>query len=380
MMKSVSKYKVELGIVIPLILFFIISILTIYSAGNIIPSTMGNIALKQTLWYIVGFAIAYFIMYIGVDYLLKYAWFLYGTGVLSLVLLLFIGTPINDARCWFAIGNIATIQPSEFMKVFLILALAKVIDEFNTSNSKPTLKEEFYLLIKVFIIAAIPSVLTFLQPDTGIVIIYFFITMTMLLISGIRYRWFVIIFSIILSIGGIFLSLYFFKSDLFINIFGTNFFYRVDRLLDWQSGDGMQLGNAMTAIGSSGLFGFGLKGTPIYFPEAHTDFIFSVYASNFGLIGSTFLIGLLTFFDLKIITIGLKSNQNSNKYIIAGITGMLLYQQVQSIGMNIGLLPITGITLPFISYGGSSLLSYMIIAGIIFNLSNQTLRFWNIKK
>lgn len=379
-MKRVSKYKIELGIIIPLILLAIISITTIYSASNIIPSSMGNILLKQAIWYIAGFAIAYSIMYIGVDYLLKYAWLFYGIGVVSLILLLLFGTPINDAKCWFALGNVATIQPSEFMKVFLILVLTKVIDNFNNKNSKPTLKDEFHLLLKAFIIAIIPSILTFLQPDTGIVIIYFFITIFMLLIAGIRYRWFTIIFGTILSIGIIFLCLYFFKSDFFINIFGTNFFYRIDRLLDWRSGDGMQLGNAMTAIGSSGFIGFGLKGTPIYFPEAHTDFIFSVFASSFGLVGSILLIGLLIFFDLKIINVGLKSSQNNYKYIIAGIMGMLLYQQIQSIGMNIGLLPITGITLPFISYGGSSLLSYMIIAGIIFNLSNQKLRFWNMKK
>ena len=153
----------------------------------------------------------------------------------------------------------------------------------------------------------------------------------------------------------------------------------MDRLLDWHSGSGMQLSNALIAIGSSGLFGFGLAKNPLYFPEPHTDFIFSVYACNFGLIGSIFLISIIIYFNLKLINIAFRSKNNINKYIIAGIIGMLLYQQVQSIGMNIGLLPITGITLPFISYGGSSLISYMIMAGIIFNLSNQSLRFRNIK-
>lgn len=379
-MKSISKYKVEYEIIIPLIIFFVISIITIYSAGNILPSTQDTAILKQIIWYALGFGTAYFIMYIGVDYLIKYAWLFYGIGVLSLILLLFFGTPINDSKCWFTIGNIATIQPSEFMKVILIVLLARVINDFNEHCPKPTYKEEFNLLIKVFGIVFIPSLLTFLQPDTGIVIIYLFITMTMLLVSGIRYRWFLIIIGIVLILGIAFLSFYFLKSEMFINVLGTNFFYRVDRLLDWQNGDGMQLGNALLAIGSAGLFGFGINKTPIYFPEAHTDFIFSVYASSFGLIGAIILIGLLIFFDLKIINVGLKSGKNSYKYIIAGISGMLLYQQIQSIGMNIGLLPITGITLPFISYGGSSLISYMIMAGIIFNLSNQTIRYWNTKK
>jgi rod shape determining protein RodA len=379
-MKSISKYKVEHGILIPLAILFIISIITIYGASNIIPSSMGNVVLKQIMWYVLGFGAAYFIMFIGIDYLLKYAWVFYIIGVISLFLLLFFGTPINDSKCWFTIGNIATIQPSEFMKVILILLLARVINDFNEHHHKPTLKDEFNFLVKVAAIVFVPSILTFLQPDTGIVIIYLVITLMMLLVSGIRYRWFAIIFGTVIVLGSAFLGLYFLKSDLFISIFGTNFFYRIDRLLDWQNGDGMQLGNALTAIGSSGLFGFGLNKTPIYFPEAHTDFIFSVYASNFGLIGAIMLIGLLVFFDLKIINIGFKSERNTNKYIIAGIIGMLLYQQIQSIGMNIGMLPITGITLPFISYGGSSLLSYMIIAGIIFNLSNETIRYWNTKR
>ncbi len=90
-----------------------------------------------------------------------------------------------------------------------------------------------------------------------------------------------------------------------------------------------------------------------------------------------FLILLLLFFDIRLIQIALKSRSNKNKYVIAGIVGMLIYQQIQNIGMTIGLMPITGITLPFISYGGSSLLSYMIMAGIIFNISNETLRYTN---
>lgn len=379
-MRSTSKYKVEYGIIIPLIILFVISIVTIYSASDILPSSMGNLVLKQIIWYLIGFGVAYLIMYIGIDYLIKYAWYLYFIGIASLVLLLLIGTPINDSKCWFTIGNIATIQPSEFMKIILILILAKMINDFNEKHPKPSINDEFIFLIKIAGIVFLPSILTFLQPDTGIVIIYFFITFIMLLVAGIRYRWFLMIIGIGAILIGGFLYLYFFKSELFIDLFGTDFFYRIDRILEWKNKDGMQLGNALSAIGSAGFFGFGFNHTPIYFPEAHTDFIFSVYASNFGLIGSIILIGILIFFDLKIINISTKSNQNINKYIIAGIVGMLLYQQVQSIGMNIGLLPITGITLPFISYGGSSLLSYMIMAGIIFSLSNQTLRHWNTKK
>ena len=148
-------------------------------------------------------------------------------------------------------------------------------------------------------------------------------------------------------------------------------------MLDWSNKSGYQLENGMSAIGSGGLFGHGFASTPIYFPEPQTDFIFAVFASNFGFFGSLFLISLITFFDIKLILLALHSKDNIDKYIISGIIGMLIYQQIQNIGMTFGLIPITGITLPFISYGGSSLLSYMIMAGIIFNISNSNLKYTN---
>ena len=110
---------------------------------------------------------------------------------------------------------------------------------------------------------------------------------------------------------------------------------------------------------------------------AINNFIFAVYANNFGFVGSCILITLLAIFDIKLILLALKNNNLINKYVIAGCVGMLIYQQLQNIGMTFGIMPITGITLPFISYGGSSLLSYMIMMGIIFNISNETIRYKN---
>ena len=146
-------------------------------------------------------------------------------------------------------------------------------------------------------------------------------------------------------------------------------FIRLDRIFNWQTGSGLQLENALAAIGSAGLFGHGYNKTPLYFPESSTDFIFAVFASNFGLIGSLLLISIIVYLDANIILIAKKNILDTDKYIIAGIIGMLLFQQIQNIGMTVGLLPITGITLPFVSYGGSSLLSYMLITGILLNIS-----------
>lgn len=364
------KIKNNIKIIIPLIIFTLISVITIYSAQKMLSSTYNNLFIKQILWYILGYICLIGLSKSKNNLLYKYCDIFYLFGIISLVLVLFFGTESNGARCWFTIPGIGSIQPSEFMKIFLILEISKILDDHNKQNTTRSFKNELKIIIKCFLITLLPAILTFLEPDTGIVFIYFAITIVMLFIYGIRYRWFISLFLILITFIGIFLLLFFLKQDLFIDIFGTNFFYRMDRLLDWSDGSGMQLTNALAATGSAGLFGYGLNNTPIYFPEPQTDFIFSVFASNFGFFGSIILISTIIYFDMQIIKIGINA-QNQYKYIISGILAMLIFQQVQNIGMNIGLLPITGITLPFISYGGSSLLSYMIIMGIIINIVNK---------
>ena len=316
-------------------------------------------------------------MIFGNKFLYNNAWWFYIFGVLSLVLVLFFGIERNNATCWFQIPYVGTIQPSEFMKIFLIIILARLINEFNEKYSDPTIKEEFIFLIKILILVLIPSVLTFIEPDTGAVMIYLIITLVMLFIGGIRKRWFFLVFLIIGLVLGTGALIYITNQDLFIDIFGTSLFYRIDRLTNWTSSSGMQLTNSLIAIGSAGVFGHGLNNTPIYFPEMQTDFIFAVIASNFGLLGASLLILLIIFFDINLIHTVSKTTNFTDKYAIGGIIAVLLFQQIQNIGMTIGLLPIMGITLPFISYGGSSLLSYMLLVGIIFNVSNESLRYTN---
>lgn len=368
-----KKYMLDPYLILFLTVFFIISVATIYSAQTILKDEYQSLAIKQIFWYIAGIFTIYIITKIKNDSILKITWILYIIGNVFLLLLLFFGTNINNAKCWFTIKGIGTIQPSEFMKIILIITIAKMINNFHQKYINPTVKEEFVFLIKVGATVLIPSILTFLEPDTGVVLIYLLITFVMLFISGIRYRWFIIFFLILLVSVGSVLLIYFLNSDLFIKIFGTSFFLRVDRLLDWNNKSGFQLNNGLLAIGSAGFFGHGFRNTPIYFPEAQTDFIFAVFASNFGLFGSLILLSLIALFDIRISLIAMRSNTNINKYIIGGILGMLIYQQLQNIGMTFGLMPITGITLPFISYGGSSLISYMIMIGIVFNISRENI-------
>lgn len=376
-MKKESKFKVEKNIVIPLILFAIISVITIYCTRSLLSSDLQNLYLKQILWYSIGFFIAFLMMTFGNKFLYNNAYIFYIIGVLLLILVLFFGKEINNAKCWFVIPYIGSFQPSEFMKVFLIITLARMIGDFNAERRDNDINEEFRFLIKVLIVVGIPSVLTFIEPDTGAVLIYFIITIVMLFTSGFKSRWFLITLLIILLFGGSFLAIYSLDKDLFIKVFGTSFFYRMDRILNWSNSSGLQLTNSITAIGSAGGLGHGFNHTPIYFPEMQTDFIFAVYASNFGFLGVIILISLLIYFDINIISLTSKTTNSYDKFTIGGIISVLLFQQIQNISMTIGLLPIMGITLPFISYGGSSLLSYMILVGMLFNISNEKLRFKN---
>ena len=372
-MMKLKKFKLNKSLIICVFIFMIISIVTIYSAMTYLPDYLGNLAFKQFMWYLVGFFMIIIVNKISVENIYHFNWYIYITSILLLAILLVMGEPINGSKCWFTIPKIGSIQPSEFAKISLILTVSIITKNWAKKIRKvPTLKEEIILLAKIFIIWLIPSFLTFLEPDTGAVFIYSIIIIAILFVSPLRKRWFILAM-ILIGIGlGSFLFLYFLKKDIFVNIFGTELFYRIDRLLDWKNGTGMQLENSLTSIGSSSILGHGYNKTPVYFPESGTDFIFAVYASNFGLLGSIFLIVIILYFDITIIKIAKNANNITEKFTAVGILGILVYQQIQNIGMTLGILPITGITLPFISYGGSSLLSYMLMIGILLNIHNDT--------
>lgn len=350
-----------------LLIFFIISINSIYSFTTFLTEDTYSLIIRQTLFYIIGIILILVLLKIKPEKLLKYSPIIYIINILLLILVLIIGTEINGTKAWFTIPLIGTFQPSEFMKIGLILFLAKTVEK----HKLKTTKDEITLITKVIIITLIPSIITFLEPDTGAVLIYFIIALTILFTSKLRIRWFALLFGIIISLVTILFYLYIFQTDFFIEIFGDSMFYRFDRIFDWQTSSGMQLENSLISIGSSGYLGNGISNILLYFPEGHTDFIFSSLASVYGLIGMLILIGTIIWFDITLINT--KTKRKAYKYIIAGTAGALLYQQIQNISMTIGLMPITGITLPFISYGGSSLLSYMILLGIIIKIKKEPL-------
>ena len=367
-----KKNNTTLILIFCLIIFFIISMVSVFSARSITSDSMGNIFIKQLIYYVIG-VIILLLAYFYKKGIIHYTYLWYISFCFLLLVLLFLGTSINGSKCWLIIGPVS-FQPSEFMKIAIVLVIAKILDK---CKAKKNLKKEFMMLLKIFVFLLIPSVLTFLEPDTGVVIIYFIIAISMILYRGINKKWYFIVIILFSIIGGSITFLYFFKHDLLLNILGDNIFYRLDRLLNWSSGSGYQLENSLIAIASSGVYGFGFNNTPIYFPEASTDFIFTTFVSNFGFIGSILLFIIIILFDSSIISLLRHKIKKSDQYILVGLFAMTIYQQVQNISMTIGLLPITGITLPFISYGGSSLLSYMFISGIILKISSDSKKFLN---
>lgn len=341
-----------------LFLFFIISIVTIYSTTSYLDDRY--MLLKQVIFYILGFIIIFLVNEKRKEKIIKYSFFIYIFLNILLLLVLLIGKEINGAKAWFIIPKIGAFQPSEFMKIGLILILAKEIYKYN-QRKKTSFKTDLLLIIKITILTIIPSILTFLEPDTGAVIMYLVIYVTMLFLSDIDRKWFYIMGIIIAVILLFFIGLYLFQQELFIKVLGSDILYRLDRIFDWLNGKGMQLENSMISIGSTKLWGNGIKKILVYYPYPATDFIFASYATTFGLVGSLILIGLIVSFDMKLLKLANTKKSSITSYMIISTTTLLLYQQIQNISMTIGLLPITGITLPFISYGGSSLISNMIL-------------------
>lgn len=321
---------------------------------------------KQILWFVIGFVLLFLFQKLKVKLLFRYSFYFYLLGNILLFLVLFLGKETNGARAWFNF-KIFNFQPSEFMKIALLLYLAKVTHDFKSSEKK----QEFLYILKCVLIVLIPSILVFLEPDTGAIIIYLLLLLAILFVSGIKKRWFIIAFLAFLLLSGGFLYLYLFKQDTLINWIGTSFFYRMDRLIHFKDGSGMQLNNALTTIGNAGLLGHGIQKELLYVPEFPTDFAFTLFLSIFGFVGGFLL--LLSYFTLNYFFVDklFSVKQVEYKCFLHGFLFLFFFQQVQNILMNLGLMPIMGIPLPFLSYGGSNMIVYFIFIGIILNITKQ---------
>ena len=372
-------------IIVYLILIIGIGIVAIQSSIPLVkinyPYLPTNYATKQLIFITLGTIITTFVVIIGVDRIRALRWWIYGLCMIPLLGLfaykhLGINIPLvkelNGAASWYELPGIGTIQPSEFMKIGLVLVVADIIQSHNERypHLNRTFRTDFIMLLKIMAAVLPPALLIFIQPDSGITMIILFFVAIMIFASGIQWRYIVTVGGIaVLVIVGFILLVGVFPEFL-INVLKVQP-YKLSRFYGWfdpfgtTSGDGYQLSLGLLAIGSGNLIGNGFQSSTIYFPEAHTDFIFAVIGMDFGLIGTLITVILCGLFDYEILNTATLNRGYYNSYVCTGVFGMLFFQQIQNIGMTIGLLPITGVTLPFVSYGGSSSLSYMILFGLV---------------
>ena len=364
------------------ILVLVISLLALTSV-ILISSAMGggqysaNFSIRQIIYYIFGAIIAFLIMIISPKKIKNNTYILYSIFCVLLIGLLILPetsiTPIiNGAKSWYSFGPIS-IQPSEFMKIILILALAKTISKHNQFTFNKSFQSDLMLFFKILGVSIIPMALILLQNDLGTTLVLCAIIAGVMLVSGITWRILASLFIVAFVSGSSIILAIIYKPSLIENLLGIKM-YQMGRINSWldpysySSGDGYHLTESLKAIGSGQLLGKGYNHGEVYIPENHTDFIFSVIGEEMGFIGSVLLILLFLFLIFHLIRLASKIDSQFNKVFIIGYVSLIVFHVLQNIGMTVQLLPITGIPLPFISYGGSSLWSLMTGIGVVLSI------------
>lgn len=364
------------------ILVALLTILAIISVTTI-SSAMGggqysaNFSIRQIIYYILGTIIALVIMLISPKKIRNNTYILYFIFCVLLIGLLILPetsiTPIiNGAKSWYSFGPVS-IQPSEFMKVILILALAKSVSNHNRFTFNKSFQTDLVLFFKIIGISIVPMALILLQNDLGTTLVICAIIIGIMLVSGITWRILAPLFIAAFVFGGTIILAIIYKPTLIESLLGVKM-YQMGRINSWldpysySAGDGYHLTESLKAIGSGQLFGKGFNHGEVYIPENHTDFIFSVVGEEMGFIGAVVLLLIFLALIFHLIRLATKVESPFSKIFIIGYVSLLVFHILQNIGMTIQLLPITGIPLPFISYGGSSLWSLMVGIGVVLSI------------
>ena len=357
--------KLDYKLLFAVIIISLFGVLMIYSASSIWAEYKFNDSFRYLKLQLIFFIISLVIMFIvtKIDYMYYYKkaniilmiCFL----LLCLVLIPGLGVVRNGSRSWFNLGFIS-IQPSEFMKLSLIIFTSKYL-----SNNSKYINNIKLGILPILSVTLISFILIMLEPDLGTGFIILITTIGLLFVSGVRLSFFYKIF--LLGLIGL--------SSLIIIAP-----YRLQRIVSFIDpfkdplGTGFQAIQSMYAISPSGLFGRGLFNSiqkQFYLPEPQTDFIFSIISEELGILGAFIVLGLFIFIIYRMVKICLKTNDLYSKYLSFGIIFQLSIQIILNLGVVTGIFPITGVTLPFLSYGGSSLLITFISIGIILNISKH---------
>ncbi|HBU91961.1 MAG TPA: rod shape-determining protein RodA [Bacillus pumilus] len=377
--------------------FFAISVISIYAAGQYEQYGSGAWT-RQIIYYLIGAICIVAINYLDLEQLEKLSIYIFLGGILLLIILKLspaqIGgkdfAPIkNGAKSWFIIPGIGTLQPSEFMKIGLIMMLASVIGK-STPRGKRTLEDDIILLLKIAGVAAVPVGLIFLQ-DAGTAAVCMFIVVVMVFLSGVNWKLISLIGSVVVLLVAAVLAVIILFPDVAKTIGIQQ--YQINRITAWlpdsstsanqaqtqdaSGSDKYQVDQAIMAIGAGQIFGNGVKNLKVYVPEAQTDMIFSIIGEAFGFIGCAFVVIMFFFLIYRLVVLIDRIHPYSRfaSFFCVGYTALIVIHTFQNIGMNIGVMPVTGIPLLFISFGGSSVLSVLIGFGIAYNASVQLTKY-----
>ena len=341
-----------------------LGLLTVYSAGN----SGSAFFEKQLIWLSIGFFVMLAVSFFDYRIFKNYSSSVLGIYLFAVVLLLFLfifGSNIRGSLAWFRFGGIA-FEPVELVKLVLIITLAKYFSARHTEIYR------WHHFIVSGIYVSLPLLLVLVQPDFGSAAILFFIWLGLLAIAGLKAKHFLVLVSLLLV----------------VSFFGWSYVlhdYQRERLSSFLSpqsdplGAGYNILQSTIAVGSGGWLGKGLgRGTQSqlnFLPEQHTDFIFAAIAEEWGFFGVLFLISLLAFIFWRLAKSALSASNNFSKFFISGFMILILAHGFVNIGMNLGILPITGISLPFVSYGGSNLLMNFLAIGLIQSIRVRQIEF-----
>ena len=358
-----KKYdKLLLLAVIAIIIF---GIIMIYSASSIWAEYKYQDPFKfvkaQSAFFLLGLLCIFIISKLDINILYKKANLILLICFILLVLVLIpgIGSIRNGSRSWSGIGSLG-IQPSEFAKLGLIIYVAKYL-----ANNRKIIKDVKKGVLPILLVIGVFFVLIMLEPDFGTAMVIVLTLVVMIFISGVKLSFFIKVGLLgLLGIVGLIIIAP----------------YRMERIVSFLNpwvdplGSGYQIIQSLYAIGPGGLLGQGFLNShqkQFYLPEPQTDFIFSIISEEFGFLGILIVTSFIAFIFYRIIKIALKENNLFKKYLAFGLGFGIIIQSLLNIAVVIGLIPVTGVTLPFLSYGGSSLLISMISIGIILNISKK---------
>ena len=384
-MKRSLDSRVDYSLILPVFCLLVIGVVAIYIAvSHDYPQNIWPILGQQLAWIVLGISISFVVMFFNTKFLWQATPYLYALGLVLMVLPLIFYNPnlvaATGAKNWVSIGGVTLFQPSEFMKISYILILARVIVQFTQKHKEKerTIALDFHLILWLIVFTLPVLVLLALQSDLGTALVFVAIFAGLVLLSGVSWKIIIPIFATVVSGIAGFLAIFITKDGrAFMHQIGMPT-YQINRILAWLNPfdyaqtTTYQQAQGQIAIGSGGLFGQGFNVSNLLIPVRESDMIFTVIAEDFGFIGSVLVITLYLLLIYRMLKITLKSNNQFYTYISTGFIMMLLFHIFENIGAVTGLLPLTGIPLPFISQGGSAIISNLIGVGLLLSMSYQT--------